>query len=133
METQDHTYNLAEHQQVVVDMLREIDEYQSELESLNENLLAISNNASSEYGDRILEQLQMNLFYLQRILRRSTNTLTKHKIELTEIVNGSVSKGKDELSEYLEYCHETADRVRKRVDKYKSEMERTIKNNKWQS
>jgi len=131
MNTQTHLPNLNEHYEVVVSMLSEIEGFQKELEAINENLLAMENNASSEYGSRILESRQSKLFYLQRLLRRSTHKLREHQELLEGVISGVTEKSEAELNEYISYCHETATRVQDRLTKYKKENKRTFEAYGW--
>ena len=123
--------NPKEQMKVVLEMLSEIEVFQVELDVINKNILDVANNASSEYGNRILEQLQNNLFYLQRILRRSTKSLSKYEHVLKEALGGSSPKSKVELQKYFILCLETATLVRGRYDKFKKETKNTIKIYGW--
>jgi hypothetical protein len=46
-------------------------------------------------------------------------------------MSGAISKTNDELMEYIQYCHETAECVRLRLSKYKKETETTINTYGW--
>ena len=121
--------NVEDQYQFIVDMLSEIRNCQDELESINKNLLKATENTCSEYGDRILENKQSKLFYLQRVLRKNTQTLLEHKEVLKQVINGSLSKSKNELQEYYEFCQNTATVIRLKLSKYRTETKKIIANN----
>ena len=129
METSKHSITLNQQHEVIANMLSEIETLQEELSIINSNLLKATENTCSEYGDRILENMQSKLFYLQRVLRDNTETLTKHKKTLKEAINGSLSKSKKEYLDYYDYCQKTATSIRLKITKFKAETKKTISNN----
>lgn len=129
MDTQKDPVNITQQHEAIVDMLSEIEKLQKDLLTINSNLLKATENTCSEYGDRILENKQSKLFYLQRVLKENTITLKKHEDLLKQIINKSVTKSKEELQDYYEYCRKTASIVRLKISKYKIETQRIIANN----
>lgn len=129
METTREPIGINEQYEGIIDMLTEIESYQKELDNINNGLLKATENTCSEYGDRILENLQSKLFYLQRVLRMSTHTLRKHEAVLKQAVQGSTSKSKQELHEYYEFCQKSATKIRIKLSNYQKETNRIITNN----
>ena len=129
METTHNPIGINDQHTGIVDMLSEIEECKKNLESINNNLLKATENTCSQYGDRILENMQSKLFYLQRVLRMSTRTLKLHEEVLNQAISGSISKNKKELEEYYEYCQKTAAKIRLKLSKYQQETTGIITNN----
>lgn len=126
MEASQQPIGINQQYEGIVNMLTEIKTCQKELESINSKLLKATENTCSEYGDRILENKQSKLFYLQGVLRENTKTLRKHEEVLKQVINGSLLKSKKELQEYFEYCQRTATFIRLKLAKYKAETQGSI-------
>lgn len=129
MDTQKDPVNITHQHEAIVNMLTEIEALQKDLLTINSNLLKATENTCSEYGDRILENKQSKLFYLQRVLSENTITLKKHEEVLKQIIDKSLTKNKEELLGYYQYCQKTASFIRKKLSKYKLETKRIIANN----
>ncbi|PCJ27184.1 MAG: hypothetical protein COA97_04230 [Flavobacteriales bacterium] len=129
MDTSKNPVDIKEQYKCIVDMITEIENCQKELENINNGLLQATENTCSQYGDRILENLQSKLFYLQRVLRMSNRTLKKHEEVLKQAIKGSLSKSKKEFEEYYEFCQKSAVKIRLKLSKYKLETKRIIANN----
>jgi Mg2+ and Co2+ transporter CorA len=129
MSTTNGPININDQYEGVVNMLTEIENCQKDLENINNSLLQATENTCSQYGDRVLENLQSKLFYLQRVLRLSTRTLTKHEEVLKEAIKGPLSKRKKEFEEYYQYCQKSAAKIRLKLSKYQQETIGIITNN----
>ncbi len=129
METTRDPININDQHENIVKMLAEIEGCQEELENINNGLLLATENTCSQYGDRILENMQSKLFYLQRVLRLSTRSLNKHEEVLKQAIKGSLSKSKKELEEYYEYCQKSAVKIRLKLSKFEQETHGIIASN----
>ncbi len=121
--------NVNQQYNSIVAMLTEIENLQNDLLTINKNLLNATENTCSEYGDRILENMQNKLFYLQRVLKNNTKTLNEHESVLKKAIEGSLSKSKKELQDYYEYCEKSASFIRSKLEKYMNETKGIIANN----
>jgi len=112
----------------IVKMLSEVEDWKKELVILNEGLIKSSGNTCSEYGDRLLQNIQSKLFYFQRVLKMSTYSLLEYKKELSNAMGGSVSKI-NQIREYQEYCHNSAEKISGKLSEYKQNTEEFISRN----
>ncbi len=127
--TSSNPLNVQQQHQAILKMLTEIAELQKELIEINIQLLAVTEHTCSQYGDRILENMQHKLFYLQGILENNTHALNKHKNVLKEIINGSLTKPKKELDDYYNFCEKSAGYIRLKIENYMFGAKKFIRNN----